>query len=112
MEGDRNGDGEEPKATKLKTTTADLGLVEGLDELGGGGGLLAGGLGEDELDLGQHLGLPDIHGGRSEARGAIRQAGRVKDRTATAAQAKQLASSMTMSGYRSYVRWTRLLWQC
>ena len=97
---------------RQNATTTDLGLVEGLDELGGGGGLLAGGLGEDELDLGQHLGLPDIHGGRPEARGAIRQAGRVKDRTATAAQAKQLASSMTMSGYRSYVRWTRLLWQC
>ena len=97
---------------RQNSTTTDLGLVEGLDELGGGGGLLAGGLGEDELDLGQHLGLPDIHGGCSEARGAIRQAGRVKDRTATAAQAKQLASSMTMSGYRSYVRWARLLWQC
>lgn len=40
----------------------DLGLVEGLDELGGGGGLLAGALDEDELDLGQHLGLPNVHG--------------------------------------------------
>ena len=53
---------------RQNATTTDLGLVEGLDELGGGGGLLAGGLGEDELDLGQHLGLPDIHGG-SEERG-------------------------------------------
>jgi len=47
----------------------DLGLVEGLDELGGSGGLLAAALDEDELDLGQHLGLPDVHGyamGRQE----------------------------------------------
>jgi hypothetical protein len=36
-----------------------LGLVEGLDDLGGG--LLAAGLDEDELHLGQHLGLPVIH---------------------------------------------------
>jgi len=52
----------------------DLGLVEGLDELGGGGGLLAGALDEDELDLGQHLGLPDIHGSYGNARQSGRQA--------------------------------------
>ena len=52
----------------------DLGLVEGLDELGGGGGLLAGALDEDELDLGQHLGLPDVHGSYGRQAGAAARA--------------------------------------
>ena len=76
---------------RQNSTTTDLGLVEGLDELGGGGGgLLAAGLGEDELDLGQHLGLPDIHGGSGE-----RQSGRGKGQVAAAAVAQ--ASSWCLS---------------
>lgn len=81
----------------------DLGLVEGLDELGGSGGLLAGALDEDELDLGQHLGLPDVHGyamGRQRQDSCGWQAG------AEAAAAAR--ATLLMSGRAAVA----VAWQC